>query len=78
MVATAILGNTSMKWLNALSTVIVRGASRFVFVGFGVFAIYWSFANEVYFQAALSVAVTAICLIWIYVDMRRVMAELQE
>ncbi len=68
----------SMKWLNALSTVIVRGASRFVFVGFGVFAIYWSLANEVYAQAALSVAVTAICLIWIYADMRRVMAELRE
>ena len=67
-----------MKWLNALSTVIIRGSSRFVFAGFGVFAIYWSLANEVYIQAALSVAVTAICLIWIYADMRRVMAELRE
>ncbi len=67
-----------MKWLNALSTVILRGSTRFVFVGFGLFGIYWSFANAAYVQAALSVLVTAVCLIWIYADMRRVMAEMRE
>jgi hypothetical protein len=65
-----------MKWLNALSTVIVRGSSRFIFVGFGLFAIYWSVANESYVQGLLALAVTLLCLAWIYADMRRVLAEL--
>lgn len=64
-----------MKWLYALSTVILRGATRFVFAGFGLFGIYWSVANAVYLQAALSVVVTLACLLWIYADMRRALAE---
>ena len=61
-----------MKWLEAVITVILRGALRFVFAGFGI---YWSFANGVYVQAALSVVVTLACLIWIYADLRRALAE---
>lgn len=67
-----------MKWLQALITVILRGALRFVFVGFGLFGTYWSLANGVYAQAALSVVVTVACLIWIYADLRRALAEAQE
>jgi hypothetical protein len=64
-----------MKWLEAVITVILRGALRFVFAGFGLFGIYWSLANGVYAQAALSVVVTLACLIWIYADLRRALAE---
>lgn len=67
-----------MKWLQALSTVVLRGAMRFVFAGFGIFSIYWSFANAVYVQAALSIIVTFICLIWIYADLLRALAEARD
>jgi hypothetical protein len=40
-----------------------------------LFGIYWSLANGVYVQAALSVVVTLACLIWIYADLRRALAE---
>lgn len=65
-----------MKLFHALSIAAQQGSSRFIFFGFGVFAIYWSIENEVYVQGALSLAVTLICLAWISSDVRRALAEL--